>query len=67
MKYLIKSLSDAVKGVTGSALSATVCRHVPGVFAMVAGFSVAAVAQQAMEVSHSGLINSAAVAFNAVK
>jgi len=32
---------------------------------MVAGFLVAAVARQAMEVSHGGLINSEAVAFNA--
>src|SRR5580692_8262524 len=64
MKYLTKLLSDCARRLAGSAVPATVGLRLSVVFGVLAGFFAGAMAQP-MEVPHSGLINSAAAAFNA--
>ena len=66
MKYLTQSLSDAVRQVPGLSAPVTACLRVSIMLAVFVRFSAGAVAQQPVEAPHSGLINSAAAAFNPV-
>jgi YVTN family beta-propeller protein len=60
MKYLIKLLSEP-----NSAAHAAVCLRLSIAWIVLAGFAAGTMAQQPAEAPHSGLVNSAAAAFNA--
>jgi YVTN family beta-propeller protein len=64
MKYLTNLLGAAVRQELGSLFRANFCLRVAVVSAVAAGFFIGAAAQGPMESPHSGLINSAAAAFN---